>query len=305
MSRLLLFLVGCAALFAVALGAGRLVGPVAAQPSGAAAHDMRAAGDSSAAGMAGMDHHEVGGLQASAEGYTLTLNTDAPVVGPRVGISPLRFTITGPDGHAVTAYDEQHERDLHLVVVRRDLTGFQHVHPTLDPTAGEWTVDVDLTAGAWRVLADFQPSVGPALVLGADLLVPGEFAPEPLGADRLDARVDDYDVTLGGSFAAGEETVLTATVLRGGVPVTDLQPYLGAFGHLVSLRDGDLGYLHVHPGEDGGPGPAISFHTEFPGAGRYRLFLDFRHGDVVRTAAFTVTVEGGVEGAVEGGAHDH
>jgi hypothetical protein len=95
---------------------------------------------------------------------------------------------------------------------------------------------------------------------------------------------------------AGEETVVTATVTHDGRPVTDLQPYLGAYGHLVSLRDGDIGYLHVHPEEDSGPGPAIAFSTTFPSPGRYRLFLDFRHGDAVHTEAFTVTVEG---------SHDH
>ena len=115
-------------------------------------------------------------------------------------------------------------------------------------------------AGAGRLLALRRRAV----VLGADLLVPGDFTPEPLGADQLTAHVDGYDVTLGGSVEAGEETVLTATVTRAGEPVTDLQPYLGAYGHLVSLRDGDLGYLHVHPEDDTGPGPEISFGTEFP-----------------------------------------
>jgi hypothetical protein len=133
-------------------------------------------------------------------------------------------------------------------------------------------------------------------VLGTDLLVPGDFVPEPLGPDELVAHVDGYDVTLTGDLTAGDETVLTASVARDGRPVADLQPYLGAYGHLVALRDGDLGYLHVHPDEETGPGPEIAFHTEFPSAGRYRLFLDFRHGDAVHTAAFTVTV---------GGGHDH
>ena len=80
---------------------------------------------------------------------------------------------------------------------------------------------------------------------------------------------------------------------RDGRPVTDLQPYLAAYGHLVALRQGDLAYLHVHPdGEPGDgrtePGPGIVFHTTAPSAGTYRLYLDFKHGDVVRTAAFTV-----------------
>ncbi len=85
---------------------------------------------------------------------------------------------------------------------------------------------------------------------------------------------------------------------KDGEPVADLQPYLGAYGHLVALRQGDLAYLHVHP--DGEPGdgttksgPEITFNSEAPSAGTYRLFLDFRHGGVVRTAEFTVVVGGG------------
>jgi hypothetical protein len=287
--RVLAFVAGCAVLFAVALGAGRVVGPVAEEPAEAAGHDDAMAGMDMAEG----SHHEVGGLEASAGGYTLTLAEPAPAAGRQ----RLSFTVSDAEGHPVTAYDAQHDRDLHLVVVRRDLTGFQHVHPTLDLATGAWSVDVELTPGAWRVLADFQPTGGEPQVLGSDLLVPGDFTPAPRGADSLTAHVDGYDVTLGRELvAAGEDTVLTATVTRDGEPVTDLQPYLGAFGHLVSLRDGDLGYLHVHPDENGGPGPAVAFHTSFPSAGRYRLFLDFRHGDVVHTAAFTVTIEGG---------HDH
>jgi hypothetical protein len=217
------------------------------------------------------------------------------------------FTVTGPDGAPVTAYDVEHEKQLHLIAVRRDLTGFQHVHPVLDPDTGAWTVPLDLSPGAWRLLADFTPSGGPALVLGADLLVAGEFAPEALGADASTAGVDDYRVELDGEPTAGAETVLTLRVERDGAPVTDLQPYLGAYGHLVALRDGDLAYLHVHP--DGAPGevpagPEVVFHTEFPTAGRYRLFLDFRHGGVVRTAAFTVTVPAGDAHGTEGG-HGH
>jgi hypothetical protein len=86
----------------------------------------------------------------------------------------------------------------------------------------------------------------------------------------------------------GHEDDLTLTISRDGRPVTDLQPHLGAFGHLVALRDGDLAYLHVYPQEDTA-GPEIRFTAEVPSAGRYRLFLDFRHAGRVRTATFDVT----------------
>lgn len=79
------------------------------------------------------------------------------------------------------------------------------------------------------------------------------------------------------------------------MPVRNLEPHLGAFGHLVALRQGDLAYLHVHPeGQPGdgrtAPGPQVRFGAEFPSAGAYRLYLDFRHDGVVRTAEFTVHV---------------
>jgi hypothetical protein len=287
--RLLAFVGACLALFAVALGVGRLVGPVATEPV-ADDHGM----EEEAMDMSG-DHHDVGGVTSTAGGYTLTLGADRLPEGRQ----RLSFTVSDHDGTPVTAYDEQHERDLHLIVVRRDLTGYQHLHPTLDTASGEWSIDADLAPGAWRVLADTRPTDGEPVVLGADLLVPGDFDPAPLGPDRLIAEVDGYDVALDGDLVAGGATVLTATVSRDGAPVTDLEPYLGAYGHLVSLRDGDLAYLHVHPDEDGGPGPRIGFHTEFPSAGRYRLFLDFQHAGTVHTAVFTVSVDAG-----EAGGHD-
>ena len=98
---------------------------------------------------------------------------------------------------------------------------------------------------------------------------------------------------LDGELVPGRPSPLTLTVTRDGAPVTDLQPYLGAYGHLVALREGDLAYLHVHP--EGAPGdgrtpagPQIRFVAEVPSAAQYRLFLDFQHGDTVRTAEFTV-----------------
>ncbi|WP_167760518.1 hypothetical protein [Blastococcus sp. CT_GayMR16] len=133
--------------------------------------------------------------------------------------------------------------------------------------------------------------------LGADLAVPGDYQPAPLPAESRTAEVDGYSVTLDGDLVSGEEWELTLSVTRDGRPVTDLQPYLAAYGHLVVLRTGDLAYLHVHPsGEPGDgvtePGPDITFFSTAPSSGTYRLFLDFKHGDAVHTAAFTVSATG-------------
>lgn len=230
------------------------------------------------------------GLSAQADGYTLDLVQDRTAADAS---AVLQFRIVGPDGATVDDYDIEHDKELHLIVVRRDLSGYQHVHP-VRADDGTWSTTLDLSAaGTYRVLADFTPAGHDrGLTLGTDLTVDGEATPIDLPAPALTAQVDGYEVTLEGRLVPGKTSPLTLTVTRNGKPVDDLQPYLAAYGHLVALRADDLAYLHVHP--DGAPGdgktpagPGITFYAEVPTADTYRLFLDFRHGDEVRTAEFT------------------
>ena len=248
---------------------------------------------------------DVGGLTARADGYTLSLG-DRTL---EAGRARLDFRVLTSSGRPLLDYTREHEKDLHLIVVRRDLTGFQHVHPTLDATTGTWSTDVRLDPGVWRVVADFTPEGWDPITLADDVAVAGRFATADLPADDRTATVrtdrGTYSVTLEGDTAPGASTVLTTRIELDGAPVTDLEPYLGAFGHLVAIRSGDLGYLHVHP-EEGGPGPGIDFATAFPTPGTYGLFLDFQHRGVVRTATFTVESGGAPGQAGEGGdGHDH
>lgn len=287
-TRLAGFTAVAAAVFGAAIVLGGVVGPVGAEDS---THDAHA--DRLHVQPASTDDAELpGGLMTSQAGYTFSLAAESAEGGRAV---PVAFTIRGPDGEPVTSYDVQHDKQLHLIAVRRDFTGFQHVHPTLDD--GVWRVDLGLTPGSWRLFADFKPSGAEALTLGADLAVAGSFEPSPTAPETRTATVDGYDVTLAGELSAGADAELTLSVSKDGRPVTDLEPYLGAYGHLVALRAGDLAYLHVHPdGEPGdgttAPGPDVVFHTAVPSAGTYHLYLDFQHDGVVRTATFTVTVGG-------------
>jgi hypothetical protein len=236
----------------------------------------------------------VSGLAISDSGWTLRPADTSLPAGRDV---PYRFTIGGPGGAPETSYVQTHTKDLHLVVVRRDLSTFQHLHPTR-AADGTWSAPLDLDAGVYRVLADFRPTgADHQLVLGADLLVPGELEPVDLPAPRATSTTTDgYTVALHGTPVAGHASDLVLSVSKGGRPVTTLQPYLGAYGHLVALRTGDLAYLHTHPAgevDDDTGGPDIAFATTFPTAGTYRLFLDYMAGGVVRTAAFTVEVRDG------------
>jgi hypothetical protein len=310
------YALGLVAAFGAAVTVGNAVGPVG--PVGAGTEHAPTHGSGTTADTTGDaadahgDHASTtdpariadipGGLMVSQHGYTLRLVSDASPAEPA---TPVAFRIEGPDGDPVVRYEESHDEDLHLIAVRRDMTGFQHVHPAL-AADGTWSVPLALTPGDWRVFADFMPAGhDEAMTLGADLAVAGDYDPQPLPEPATTADVDGYTVTLDGQLVPGNESELTLTVSRDAQPVTDLQPYLAAYGHLVALRDGDLAYLHVHPaGEPGDgttqPGPGITFYATTPSVGEYRLFLDFKHDGIVRTAEFTARADGTLAAASAG-----
>jgi hypothetical protein len=225
----------------------------------------------------------VRGLAVADRGLALQL---ADTELDRGRASTLRFRIAGADGRPVRDFAVEHTKRMHVIVVRRDGGGFQHLHPTMDAN-GTWSVALTLgQAGAYRVFADFKRDER-AQTLAADLVVDGSASYEPLPAPATTASTQDgYEVSLDEQpVRAGQEAELRFTVRRGG-KVVRTEPYLGAGGHLVALREGDLAYLHVHPGDE----RTTSFMTEFPSAGRYRLYLQFKHAGRVHTAELTQDV---------------
>lgn len=224
------------------------------------------------------------GVVSAAEGYRLVPATTS--LDPRGGA--FRFTISAQDGRAVRRFTPIHERDLHLIVVNRELTAFHHVHPTLGAD-GTWSIDLPaLDPGSYRAVADFQIADGPRLALGTDLTVAGPYQPTELGDPTGQDTTDGYDVELAVERSDNGEVTAELTVRRNGELVTDLEPYLGASGHLVAMRCGDLAYAHVHPVEVDGAAPGVvTFDSELTSAGRYGLFFDFKHNGTVHTAAFT------------------
>ncbi|MGW2331120.1 hypothetical protein ACWC5C_35935 [Streptomyces sp. NPDC001700] len=290
--RITAFAAALAATFGTAYGVGSGVGEISPEPAKAAHGEHQEAAPPGGPQVSGPPP---GGLQVSDGGYTLDLKTPRLRAGKS---ADLRFAIVrDATGRQVTGYAREHDKELHLIVASRDLAEYRHLHPTR-AADGTWSTPVDLPrAGGYRVFADFKPQGGEALTLGADLAVSGAYEPTRLPAHQATAKADGYEVELGGGLTPGKAGELTLTVTKNGKPVRDLQPYLGAYGHLVALRSGDLAYLHVHPnGEPGDgktrPGPGISFTATAPSPGAYRLFLDFKHQGTVRTAAFTVHARG-------------
>jgi hypothetical protein len=286
-ARLSAFASALAVVLAAGYGVGTAAGPVDADTSDqleAADHSVEQdeAHAASAASSNAQEDDVMGGLTATEDGYTLV----TPSATVPAGLGTFTFEVIRPDGQALTDYEVEHEKELHLIAVRTDGAGFQHVHPVRDDN-GQWSVDLDLRLpGAWRVFADFVPAgAEQGLTLGMTVHVAGDpYAPRPVAEPSQAVEVDGLRVELAGAPVAGRASSVEFAVSRDGQEVTP-DPYLGARGHLVALRDGDLAYLHVHPDED-----ELSFMATFPTPGRYLLYLDFSVDGTVRTAPFTVDV---------------
>lgn len=287
LTKLGAFVVALILVFASAYVVGRVVGP---PPTEAAAAPAPAAAAAPAE-----EGHGPGGLMVSEESLTLEVfNTNWKAGQEQI----LEFQIQEREGKPLMQYKAQHDKLLHLIIARSDLSEFQHIHPN-QGADGTWRIPVTFAeAGTYRIFADFFPAWGiHNTTLGADVNVAGNYAPRALPAPSNSATVDGYTVTLNGKLKPGEDAKLTMHVSKNGKPVTDLEPYLAAYGHLVMLRGGDMAYIHVHPNGSPGdgktaPGPSIEFFATAPSYGPYRLFLDFQHQGKVRTAEFTVNVEG-------------
>jgi len=233
------------------------------------------------------------GLAASEGGYTFDLVTTVLAANRE---TVLTFQIIGPDAKPVREYTVEQTKMLHFYLIRSDLTGYQHLHPQVTAD-GTWTVPVTVHApGRYRVYADFTPAATKTtLVLSRQVTVPGTAPDTALPGPATTTTVDGYTVKLTGEAMSGMSMPLEAEITRTGQPVTDLQPYLDSYAHLTALEAGTLAFAHLHPDQAvaGTSSPAVlTFRTQFPAPGLYRLFIQFQTAGALHTASITVNVNG-------------
>ena len=281
----------------------------------AAAVTLAACGTSASGGMPGMDHGSTAaspsstgtpgmgdmpagdGLAATGAGLTFAPSNRSLGAGKAQSFT---FQIRGSGGTAFTTFVQDQTKLMHLYPIRSDLTGFQHIHPTM-AADGTWTAPLGvLQPGSYRAYASFiaetMGGTQTPLVLSDTLTVAGDVATTPLPAAAGSTQVDGYTLTLGsGELMATMTHTLTVAVSKGGAPVTDLQPYLDTYAHLTAIHAGDLAFAHLHPqgqvnGDHGGP--TLTFEAMLPKAGNWRLFLQFQTAGSLHTAAITLTVGG-------------
>ncbi|MDG9675835.1 copper resistance protein CopC [Micromonospora sp. DH14] len=230
------------------------------------------------------------GTTVSANGYTLQPLERSQPPGVR---ADYRFRIVGTDRQAATRFAVVHDKPLHMIVVGRDLSGYQHLHPTMAPD-GTWSVPLTLARpGGYRLYADFSVTAPSGaqipLVLGVDHTVPGAHTPVALPPAQAEATAGPYTVAMNGTPTVGVTAPMQFQVSADTTVPAQLERYLGAYGHLVVVREGDLGYVHVHPEPELVDG-TVKFWLTAPSSGRYRAFFDFQTAGKVHTAEYTINV---------------
>lgn len=272
-SKLAVFALGLAGTFAVAAAVGASINSI----------NVGATADHATMPSAAIEELTMSGLTMAADGYRLV--TSASSVAANLP-STLEFRILRADGSSVNKFDERNERRLHLIVLSRDLVAYSHLHPSMDAD-GTWRIELPgLSPNSYRLYADFQPTGAQRITLATDLAVPGLVEYSAVPQPTRSVEVDGYTVTLTGDSSLGEVALGFAISRDGKSVATD--PYLGAAGHLVIVRVGDLGYLHAHAIDDATN--AVNFMAEFPTLGTYRMFFEFAQGASVHMASFTVEI---------------
>jgi hypothetical protein len=239
--------------------------------------------------------------------YSLSVTTEprAPKAGQK---TRFRIAVRHPlTNEPVKEFAEVHDRLFHFFIISRDMTQFFHEHPQIQPD-GSFVIDHVLpVAGQYMLFSDFMPVGGGPQMIATPLVTAGfdgdivSSIPN-LKPDTPTKTVNGVKVTLQappGHLVAGEEADVPIHFEdeKSGEPVTNLQRYLGAFGHAMMLSENMVEHVHAHPEEmlegtavtEGG-GPDLVFHALFPRAGHYRVWVQFQRNDVLSTVPFTVRV---------------
>lgn len=209
------------------------------------------------------------------------------------------------DGKALSPADlkEVHTQKFHMLIVSETLTDYIHAHPVYDAARKDFSVSFtpreNVRYKAWgdiTIAADDEQHFLPA-VFDGKAACPADCADK---TETLTARSEGLVATvkLDGPTKANDAVMADITLTdEQGKPVTDLQPVMGAYAHLVGFEAGLKGVIHAHPMGDEPTsdtergGPDLGFHIENGGAGYTKFFLQIKRNgkDIYLPFAFTVT----------------
>ncbi len=246
----------------------------------------------------------------AALSYSASISTEPAEVKPGEDVK-LNFNIQDSTGKILNSNNLElvHEKLIHLLIISEDLSYFYHLHPE-QASGGDFTVETKFPApGKYRLYMDYTPA-GAGHQLGR-MEVNVEGTPQPatkLVADKELVKVVDgirFEMKSNRPFTTTQPIEISFVLSdeKTGKPVTDLEPYLGAFAHFVLVSEDHTEYLHAHPlvdasGPDARGGPEVGTQTLFPKAGLYKVWGQFRRGGKIHTVPMVINVTESAEQSV-------
>jgi DMSO/TMAO reductase YedYZ heme-binding membrane subunit len=214
-------------------------------------------------------------------------------------------------GNKVFLFKKIYGKVVHMIIVDSELKYFTHIHP--EQTANGFTIKTQLPKeGRYHIYLDFQPFGAIEQQIAHTVFV-GDVEKPALSTATPDTNLTktfgDYEVTLkyptplkSAEISVGQQvftyTIKDAKTKQG---ITNLKPYLEAFGHLVMINQQTFDYVHVHPRDltvpppDSNGGPTVEFMPiGIYGAikpGIYRVFGQFNPDNKLFTSDFTVEIK--------------
>jgi len=243
------------------------------------------------------DHGEhAHGSEMSAEPAAQLILSSTPE-RPRAGQPvELRIMLHDASGQMLKEFEPTHTKLAHLIIVREGLDEFAHLHPTVDATGNITATHTFPSGGSYLVFLDHKPVGKPPATSQAKLVVEGDSPPAPALKPDVPGTIegDGLQATVSMRSSTDNAQVVNFKVQdERGKPVSDLEPYLGAMGHLVVLSADGGQYVHAHPLTESAPDGNVEFEVHFPGPGTYKGWGQFQRGGRVFTIPAVMKVEAG------------
>jgi len=260
-------------------------------------------------------------ITAQGVNINFALNPVLPVIGqPTV----LKFTLKDEKtGVAIETLEKVHTKEMHLMLVREDLTNFNHLHPVFKD--GAYTIEHTFSDdGYYKTWINFEHG-------NAQRVVGFEFQTEKSkgrGTDQVVSGVNLKKTVLGYNIELTDpkqiktnketnlEFIITDTSGKI-IKLSELEDYLGAKGHLIIISQdlNDFGHGHIEGGHAEGGGKHgfkiikevyasggghattaasvenLTTKHMFKQVGLYRIWLEFQIAGQMVRSDFTVAVE--------------
>jgi hypothetical protein len=197
-------------------------------------------------------------------------------------------------GTQVKNYEIVHEKPIHLFTLSSDLEYFAHEHPVM-VQGGSFRHQMTLPKpGIYKMFADFYPLNGtpqlvPKIISTAGFRrsidetfahPPRDIAPKQSTNLKVMLTIDPIDPI------PAKKTLLFLDL----DPEDGLEPYLGAWAHMLVESHDLIDTIHAHPSVADG-GPKMQFDIFFPREATYRMWIQFQRLGKVNTVAFTLPVK--------------